>query len=740
MKVILNGMDMHKPKLLTPKTHAEKMLLKSIKARRCEIGIRAPDLALDSNKIRADFLKVILCNFEVSLSGFYIEGFLDLHSILLNHGLELINCRFDTGVSLQCADVRGDINFSGCHMAGVNAVQLSCRGSVYFNKKSSDVNFFNSFESMGWLDFSYSEIHGNFHIVKSHLNNGIIFNSSKLLGLLWIDEVSICNESSLQVSYSFLGDVIITDLVCNEEVVFIASSILNGVVIKNGNNDGDIKAINFSNANIRKNFSIDGGNYNRVNLWSIKVDENLLISNAIIGLDNSLEALSVSSANIGGSVYIRNANFHGGVSFNQSKIKSNLYLMNVSINNISDLICDDYLRKNQGAINDSLMVNSTKIDGLLHIEESIIVGGISLEHVQIKSKICFYEVKIHGGDYSIKLDYANIIESVEIYQSSIFGMFSFYNSTVNNFTLSKSIIESNYRVAFLARDSKIKGSLSLPSKFKSYGCVIDMSRASIQKDLLFQGAEICSIDSDDFDGCYSICLDNVNVEGGFFFRDLISPVNGVSLFNSSIGVLCDDEFSWGEGNNLNGLIYERFYGEIYGKNNERKPVPIDAESRLVWIDKQQEKYSGANFNGEFFCPQPWQQLQKTLSVMGHDEESIKVGVSYIRRQQKIKLKKLKSISLTTPRELASIIFMGIYGALCGYGYRPVRLFYILFAIWAFGTSIYSVGMKYDVFSPTDPRIYMSSNYQFCQREPDICSVVGVNKIPNEYTSFNSFIY
>lgn len=164
--------------------------------------------------------------------------------------------------------------------------------------------------------------------------------------------------------------------------------------------------------------------------------------------------------------------------------------------------------------------------------------------------------------------------------------------------------------------------------------------------------------------------DGMVVEGRFFFRKLVSPVNGVSLAFSHVGCLTDDAESWGERLVLDGFTYDSILG-ITDK------APTDALTRRAWLDKQSKAHSVLNGDGADFRPQPWKQLAKVLREMGHAEDARQVAIAFEHRLRQANLIGQTPQEWNKPRSwIYRKVSRGghwLFWVFTGYGYRPLRL-------------------------------------------------------------------
>lgn len=163
----------------------------------------------------------------------------------------------------------------------------------------------------------------------------------------------------------------------------------------------------------------------------------------------------------------------------------------------------------------------------------------------------------------------------------------------------------------------------------------------------------------------ALMCDGLRVQSAFFFRQLGAVEGGIHLSGAYAGALCDDFASWDASDDhlvLDGFTYLRLAGN----------APTDAVTRVAWLNLQQSSHLTSDFK-----PQPWEQLIKVMREMGHPDEARAVAVE--------KQKHLRKAG-HLPR--GARLFHWLYGALVGYGYRPMRLLGVTATIWLICASAY----------------------------------------------------
>ena len=208
----------------------------------------------------------------------------------------------------------------------------------------------------------------------------------------------------------------------------------------------------------------------------------------------------------------------------------------------------------------------------------------------------------------------------------------------------------------------------------------------------------------------ALLCDGASVAGEFVFYGLTHPVDSVSLVLMRVRALVDDEQAWGEHLNLDGFVY----GELAGG------APIDAATRLAWLNKQLSAHAGLDGDGANFRPQPWQQLIRVLRHMGHAEDARQVAIAFEHRLRRANLigqaaQHWDRLDSWTYRQACRTAHR-LYWLFTGYGYRPFRLVVWMFGMWLACGMFYWYAALAGVFAPSDPLVFQNPKYEACTAE------------------------
>ncbi len=262
---------------------------------------------------------------------------------------------------------------------------------------------------------------------------------------------------------------------------------------------------------------------------------------------------------------------------------------------------------------------------------------------------------------------------------------------------------------FNADGAEIAGGVFLQSteqhRFESHG-EIRLLGTTIGGDLSCNGAQLMA-----FEGQDALCAQGAVIAGNVFLRNgfraegvlsfISMLLDGVfqvertapiliDLSHAQISFLESQPSSWGEGLQLDGLIYDGFRESSWS-----------GKDYLDWLKKQDVKDYGSKENPQTFKPQPWQQLISVLRKMGHDDIASDIAIAFQQRRYEI-----GKVAGFVPR-----FFHQVFGWLVGYGYKPLRLLWGMLGVWLFSATMYFCAGYHGIFTPSDPLVFQNSAYE-----------------------------
>ncbi|HKK34964.1 MAG TPA: hypothetical protein VJ994_01575 [Paracoccaceae bacterium] len=216
-------------------------------------------------------------------------------------------------------------------------------------------------------------------------------------------------------------------------------------------------------------------------------------------------------------------------------------------------------------------------------------------------------------------------------------------------------------------------------------------------------------------------LDGASVEGTLFQRSDMRPRRPrrevrfqgvVELTAARLGTINDDPGSWPE--RRGALRLDRCtYGAFTGGR-----TPVDADSRLAWLDLHDPATVGADFQ-----PQPYEQLAKVLRETGHAEDARRVLIA-----KEAKQRAARRARASAGLRPALWIRDQLLRVTVRYGRVPTLAFAWLFGLWILGAAVFHDAAEAGAMKPNNPFILRSPEWAFCAH-PDGEAVIAREKNP-----------
>ena len=139
--------------------------------------------------------------------------------------------------------------------------------------------------------------------------------------------------------------------------------------------------------------------------------------------------------------------------------------------------------------------------------------------------------------------------------------------------------------------------------------------------------------------------------------------------------------------------------------------PLDVNRRIQWLRLQP---------ADHFSTQPYEQLARLLSTMGHEDDATEVMIAkkhdYARR-----------LHWFNPAQWPECFWYKLFGRFLGYGYRTWRGFGVSLLFIGAGYCIFRFGRRRDLILPADEKD--------CGFDAE-----GIPHISGNYPAFSDFIY
>jgi hypothetical protein len=183
-------------------------------------------------------------------------------------------------------------------------------------------------------------------------------------------------------------------------------------------------------------------------------------------------------------------------------------------------------------------------------------------------------------------------------------------------------------------------------------------------------------------------LQGATMNGGLYLTRLKQPIVPINLVGARAKSFADDGTAWlGAGPGclrLDGFTYETLIDdELYPDPKLR--TLVSKKDRIAWLKSQPRDHWATELK-----PQPWGQIAKVLTQMGHDDDArgILAYRAWLRMTAVPQWKRdWMRYALDWGRTVASYGLLPFAWAFAGYGYRPLRSVYWLIALLLLGIAI-----------------------------------------------------
>ncbi|OLF53290.1 hypothetical protein [Pseudomonas chlororaphis] len=460
----------------------------------------------------------------------------------------------------------------------------------------------------------------------------------------------------------------------------------------------------------------------------------------ILGGDNenpiNLNGIHLEGAFIQGILRLSSAAIATNVSLTHCLCKEGIRLENTVIDGWLDLSGSQF----SGVAAQYLCVRSSLEMRAFHSQ-----GTICLIGAKIAGSLIFSGAQLDGkGHNALEADRcvvdANIVFEDEF---SSLGEVRLNSATMKGLKCSNCTFTATGGIALNADKARVSGSVFLSAGFHSIGTV-RFTAARIDGQLSLKGSHHL-----DGNGSFSLMAQNMIIGRTLMLTQLEHPLQNVAFSGSHVRTLNDDSKTWGNELGLNGFTYDFLTTDS----------PLRAKDRIAWLDSQTPSSAGKDGlkgSQSGFLPQPWLQLKHVFEKMGHFEEAREVGIAFEQRLRKAGLVGHRTAHWPWGTRWLGLIPHVLYGALTGFGYRPMRLLAWILGIWLLFTSLYwYAAVEHNVFAPSNPLVFQNSAYASCRKEygegwikrsPDTPLPSGIgnwytcNALRGEYTGFSPGAY
>ncbi|CAI8990398.1 hypothetical protein [Pseudomonas chlororaphis] len=408
-----------------------------------------------------------------------------------------------------------------------------------------------------------------------------------------------------------------------------------------------------------------------------------------------------------------------GVHLEGAFIQGSLHLSSATIaTNVSltHCLCDKDLRLENTVIDGWLDLSGSQFSGV-EAQYLRVCSSFSLRGFHCQGTLCLIGAKVAGslifsgaqldglGKNALDADRC-VIDANIVFENGFksSGEVRLNSATMKGLKCSDCTFTATTGIALNADKAHVSGSVFLSTGFHSIGTV-RFTAARIDGQLSLKGSHHL-----DGNGGFSLIAQNMIVGKTLMLTHLEHPLQNAAFSGSHVRTLSDDSKTWGKELGLNGFTYDFLTTDS----------PLRAKDRIAWLDSQLPSSTGDDgLKGadSGFLPQPWLQLKHVFEKMGHFEEAREVGIAFEQR-----LRKVGMVGHRTANWIWGTRWLGkvphvLYGALTGYGYRPMRLLAWILGIWLFFTSVYwYAAVEHKVFAPSNPLVFQNEVYASCTPE------------------------
>ena len=265
----------------------------------------------------------------------------------------------------------------------------------------------------------------------------------------------------------------------------------------------------------------------------------------------------------------------------------------------------------------------------------------------------------------------------------------------------------------------VAGSVRLDAGLKCAGRV-RMAGVRVEGDIDCSRARFDVVGDGAWGTDLALRLDRARVGGALVLRRLGAPLQGASLEGARVGTLADDHSAWGERLALDGFSFHRLAPD----------APADAAFRIDWLARQLPAHLGADWRAA-----PWRQTIRVLRRMGHDRSARELAI-----ERETRLRQVGRIGVGEPGALRWLLRCGhaAFGALAGYGHRPLRLLAALGVVWILGAVLFSQVARVGQMAPAHLSVYADPAVATCRAATGRWD--GCDALPPVYPAFSPLLY
>lgn len=315
-------------------------------------------------------------------------------------------------------------------------------------------------------------------------------------------------------------------------------------------------------------------------------------------------------------------------------------------------------------------------------------GIIEMSYVVVKANVELGGLSISGhGPTAVEATSINIQGDLLCSEEAKFqGELNFQTSRIGGDFFLRGEIEVTRGRAITLNGAKIEGRVSFLADSTLKGGGISAIGVSVSGSFDLSNINIKNCND------MALVLQRAEIGGALMMCNKCRIAGNVYLAYAKIGILNDSaECRPSEGYiELEGCEYTRFGGH----------APVDAKSRLEWLERQPKRDLGKEFR-----PQPWEQLARVLAATGHEADARVIRIEKRRRMRWLDYERAPKGFGKFKAGIGAIADKAL-DLLAGYGYRPWRTVFALLLLWFVGGLVFSYADREGIMAPTDSKVFL----------------------------------
>lgn len=656
----------------------------------------AKEEAIRADLLRAAILGRALLRDEVvaplyergfAISGGTVQGILDLANTDVPVPLQFVGTTFRGLIDISDARTRS-LRFNDAALMMLRGRLVDIDGDLVFTKTTLS----------GTIGLSYARIRGDFVAANSTLNPG---------GLaLLADNVKIGGHFAVPGTMSGAIDLFAADISGNigaDGVTLSASSHKDGLTF-----DGE--QLHVGGSLFLRRATVDGP----IHLAGANIEGQLALTHSTISGREHTPTIWGQNVRVGLELHLMAATVTGGVDVSGAVIGRQLSFWRGTF------------KGQRWTVGEGETAESHHIDAIS--AEAVSVGeDVYLSHVTVEGQVDLLSMKVSGQLHADSASFdaaghpwALRAEGIEVAQGLSLSRSTFKGTA--------DIAGARIGGALYCQDAAFDGA-GFPA-FNGQRIVVAMSvfldDAEAKGGVRLNGARIdgqlslVNFFAEAGEDGLAIFLQDAAVRGGLFMQGL-ACAGRLNLDSASVGTLIDDPLGFAKLHKgclqINGFTYKDIQFGTHWR------------TRLKWLECQVPESLGATFR-----PQPWEQVTRTLTEMGHGRDA---RVLSQKREAKMRRKILARATPWPWKPVgwiykAGALLLNVFrGITVGHGYQPWFAVVWLIGFLSLGAAVFGTAYERGLMQAADGEAIVREAYS---------ESIAVADLPPSYPKFHAGAY